>query len=282
MNNAPAQKLKAQSFRQMHHDGNMLVLPNIWDPLGAQLLESLDYPAVATASASIAFSNGYDDGQNIPFDDVLVRLRQIVKSVSVPVTADIEGGYASDLETLKKNIEQLIATGIIGINLEDYDTATNSFFPIEVQCQRLRLIRQVSEAMDVPVFINARTDVYLRKNKLPEGEKLNETIQRAEAYISAGADCIFPPAMKNKTDLETLVNTIKCPVNVLALPGIPTLKVLRGIGISRLSLGPGLLKIAIKAMKDVAMKLKNYEGLEEVTENDITSEYLKRLVTSTK
>src|SRR3954468_20721043 len=113
------QKAKAESFKALHHSGKLLVLPNIWDPLGANLLESLNYPAIATASASVAFTNGYDDGQRISFDSVLAILKKIVSSVNVPVSADIESGFAENDLQLEENIKQLLATGIIGINIED-------------------------------------------------------------------------------------------------------------------------------------------------------------------
>src|SRR5258705_13701523 len=92
--NIISQKEKAAKFRELHHTGKMLVLPNIWDPLGALLMESLEYPAIATASASVAFSNGYNDGENIPFNDLLTLLKRITTSVNLPVTAVIESGFA--------------------------------------------------------------------------------------------------------------------------------------------------------------------------------------------
>jgi 2-methylisocitrate lyase-like PEP mutase family enzyme len=140
-------------------------------------------------------------------------------------------------------------------------------------------VKKVSETCGVPLFINARTDVYLKgKNFASEKAKFDETLQRGKAYLDAGADCIFPPAMKDADDLEKLIEALRCPVNVLAFPGTPDFQVLRGIGVARLSLGPGFLKIAIKAMKEIAIKLKNGEGLDEIKGNNITSDYLKQLV----
>ena len=273
------QKEKADVFKALHHGNDILVLPNVWDPLGAALLESLDYPAVATASASVALTSGYLDGENIPFDDVTIRLKRIVNSVNLPVTADIESGYASTENELMKNIESVISTGVIGINIEDHDKDTDSLFPVDTQCKRIRAIRKVADAMHIPLFINARTDVYLRgKNFITSHEKLRETLKRGQAYLDAGADCLFPPAMKETEALATLVSTLRCPVNVIAFPGIPDFKTLREIGVARVSLGPGFLKIAVKAMKQLAVNLKKYEGLEDVMNNEVTSEDLKRLI----
>src|ERR1700733_10152682 len=155
MNNI-SQKEKAERFHELHHSDKMLVLPNIWDPLGALLMESLEYPAIATASASVAFSNGYNDGENIPFDDLLLLLKRIVNSVSLPVTADIESGYADNDVQLKENIKLLIGSGIAGINIEDTDKKTNGLRSVETQCNKIRLIRKIADKMDIPLFINAR------------------------------------------------------------------------------------------------------------------------------
>ena len=257
-----SQKVKAEQFKKLHHGSEILVLPNIWDQLGALLLESLEYPAVATASASVAWTHGYTDGEHVPFNEVLTRLKNIAGSVNLPVTADVESGYASTDIELEKNVAKLISTGIVGINFEDHDKKTDSLFSLEVQCRRITVIRKVAEAMNVPLFINARTDVYLR----------------GKAYVDAGADGLFPPAMKDKDELAKLVSALSCPVNVIAMPGIPDFRTLKQIGVRRVSLGPGFLKIAIKAMKQLALKLKNYEGLDEVINNEVSSDDLKKLV----
>ena len=277
--NESLQKVKAEQFKKLHHQSEILVLPNIWDSLGAAMLENLGYGAVATASASIAWTNGYHDGEHIPFSDVLMRLKNIATSTKLPVTADIESGYARSEKELIENIEKLISTGIVGINLEDYDKQTDSLYSIATQCKRIRAARKVAEEMDVPLFINARTDVYLRpKSVSVTADKMNETLSRGKAYLDAGADGLFPPGMIDSEDLANVVSNLQCPVNVIALRGIPNFNTLKEIGVARLSLGPGLLKIAFKAMNDLAKKIKNYEGLDEVTENEVSSDDLKRLI----
>ncbi|MFS8082214.1 MAG: isocitrate lyase/PEP mutase family protein [Ginsengibacter sp.] len=279
MTNPNNQQNKALQFHQLHHSGKMLVLPNIWDTLGAQLLESLHYPAIATASASISFTNGYNDGENIPFNDFLTNLNKIVKSVNIPVTADIESGYASNDQQLKDNIKQLIATGIVGINIEDSDKKNNELLPTEIQCNRIRIIKNVAAEMGISLFINARTDVYIHGKGFETAEsKLEETIKRGLAYKSAGADCFYPITVRLEQDIQKIVEELKMPVNILTIAGIPELKRLQEIGVARVSLGPSFLKIAIRAMKNMAEKLKNLEGLSEIAGNEITSEYLKDLV----
>jgi len=273
------QQEKAKQFYNLHHSGKLLILPNIWDCLGANLLESLHYPAIATASASIAFTNGYDDGQRISFDTVLGILKKITSSVAIPVSADIESGFAENDGQLKENVKQLLAIGIVGINIEDTEKETNSILPTEIQCDKIKLIKKVSEEMGVSLFVNARADVYLRgKNFDTPESKFDEALQRGRAYKAAGADCFYPIGMTRAEDIKRMVGELQMPVNVITIPGIPELSVLNDMGVARVSLGPSFLKIAIKAMKGLALKLQNFEGLPDITENEITSVYLKNLV----
>jgi 2-methylisocitrate lyase-like PEP mutase family enzyme len=271
--NSISQVEKANQFRDFHHSGKMLVLPNIWDPMGARLLESLDYPAIATASASIAFANGYRDREKIPFTEVLTLLRKIIAQVAIPVSADIETGYAANDAQLQENIKLLIDAGIIGINIEDSDHNSNTLQPSALQCNKIRLIRKVAGEMGIPLFINARTDVYLHEeNFKTQEEKLNETIKRGLAYKEAGADGFYPITLKQEEDIKTIIAGVNLPVNILTTPGIPDLKTLNDMGVARVSLGPGYLKVAIRAMQELALQLKNYEGLSSITQNYITLE----------
>jgi len=270
---------KAKRFYDLHHSGRLLILPNIWDSLGANLLESLNYSAIATASASVAFTNGYDDGQRISYDSVLAILKKIANSVSIPVSADIESGFATNDQQLKENMKRLFATGMVGINIEDTDKDTNSIIPIEAQCEKIKIIKKVSEEMGISLFVNARADVYLRGKDFDTPEsKYEEALKRGRAYKAAGADCFYPIGMTRQVDIKGMVDELQMPVNVITIPGIPQLSVLNEMGVARVSLGPSFLKIAIKAMKNLAVKLQNFEGLSDITQNEITSVYLKDLV----
>lgn len=273
------QQEKAEQFYQLHHTNKLFILPNVWDILGVKLLESLDYKAIATASASIAYSNGFDDGENIPFENVLSTLKNIVNSTNLPVTADIETCYAIDEIQLEKNIKQIIATGVVGINIEDSNHSNHTLNSIKIQCNRIKLIKSVAEEMNVSLFINARTDVLLYNNLFSTSEAKNtELIKRGLAYKEAGANCFFPIAIRNEEEIKALVKELSMPINILALPGIPDFTILDKLGVARVSLGPGLLKYAMKAIKSLATELKEYKGLSLITENEITSDYLKSLI----
>ncbi len=278
--NTFTQAEKAKLFYDLHHLGKLLILPNIWDVLGAKLLQDLGYPAIATASASVAYSNGYNDGENISFTEVLFILKKITASVNVPVTADIESGYTDNEMELEQNIRQLIETGIVGINIEDTDKKTKTLLPAEVQCAKIKLIKKVSAEMNAPLFINARTDCFIHDKIFDSPQsRLEETIKRGIAYKAAGADCFYPILFQKEDEIKAIVEEVDMPVNIIPVPGIPSLNVLEEIGVARVSLGPSFLKYAVKAMKDLAIKLQSHEGLEDITTNDITSEYLKHLVT---
>lgn len=274
-----SQKEKAIQFQQLHQADKPLVLPNIWDVLGAKLLERTGYPAVATASAAIAFTHGYPDGEKIPFGEILPLFRNIAAGVNVPVTADIESGYTADDGIFREHIVQLLQTGIAGINLEDTDHASNTLYPVDKQCQRIQMVRELSEKAGIPLFINARADVVLYPHLFSSPtSRLEALITRGLAYREAGANGFFPIALRNKTEIREVVEAIHLPVNILTLPGVPDLQVLKETGVARISLGSSFLKTAMKAMKSTATQLKNLQGLNAITENEITTDYLNSLI----
>jgi len=261
-----SQSEKADLLKKLHHSGKMLVLPNIWDAAGAVLLENLGYPAVATASAAIARAHGYEDGERIPFDLLLAIVAQIVKSVGVPVTVDMEAGYAADNETLKSNIRRLIAAGVAGINIEDSDVHTRELLPVGEQVEKLKLIARVAERENTRLFVNARTDVFILNAALPEAQKLAQAIERGRAYVEAGADGIYPIFATEVETLKTLVNALKVPVNAIAKTGAPDLDVLQKLGVARVSFGPNVHRATLLGMEAMLKNIKESESHRPVTD----------------
>ena len=133
MDEAAARTARARTLRDLHRGPELLILPNIWDPLGARMLAALGFPAVATASASVAFSLGYDDGQRIRFETMLDVIRRIAGAVTVPVTADLEAGWAVDADEVAANVRRAMLAGAVGINLEDSLVEGGPLLPIEQQ-----------------------------------------------------------------------------------------------------------------------------------------------------
>jgi len=267
---------KTRAFHELHQK-DLLLLPNIWDALGASLVEHMGFPAVATASASVAWSNGYKDAEQIPFYVALSQIKSIVNATSLPVTADIESGYSNSLPALKEKIQMLLDAGIAGINIEDFDHRNKKFFSIEEQCERLQLIKHVAKESGVPLFINARADVFAKTNDTDD-KKLEMFLQRGKAYLQSGADCIFALGVKEEEALQTIVQELNCPVNVLFFPGVPDLSTLQRIGVRRVSFGPNLLKIAVAAMKNFMQQLKEGKGLELIEKNEVTSDFVSGLI----
>ncbi|HUZ57697.1 MAG TPA: isocitrate lyase/phosphoenolpyruvate mutase family protein [Hanamia sp.] len=269
---------KGKILYDLHHNGKLLILPNIWEVSGAALLENIGYPAVATSSSAVAISNGYDDGEKLPFNDLLHILRRIVSSVKVPVTADIESAYARDNATLQENIKKLINTGIAGINFEDSHHDEQKLIPMDKQCEKISLIKRVSLEMGASLFINARTDSYIKSKQLSKEEKLSEIIKRGKAYKEAGGDCLYPIFLKDKKDFQTIIKEVGLPVNILLQAGIPDFNELKETGVTRLSLGGNFIKFVIGAMKNVTEKLLNLDGMNDITQNSISTDYLKNLI----
>ena len=259
---------KASDLLQLHHSRKLLILPNIWDVSGARLLQQLGFPAIATASASVAFSNGYADGEQIPFPDLLNLLSKIASSSSLPVTADIESGYAADLGELKKNIQSLLHTGIAGINFED--SAKNyGLVELDLQCERIRAIRSVAEREGIHLVINARTDVFIQPTF--DGNRLEEAVRREAAYKDAGADCFYP-ILCGMEDLKKLNEEIDLPINVLLKKNTLPLLELEQLGIARVSLGPLFFNAAFSRMRSVANNLLDYQSTGIFEEDLFTNE----------
>lgn len=269
---------KAREFLAFHHDPKLLVLPNIWDPLGARLLQHLGFAAVATASAAVAYSLGYDDGQRIRFATMLDVIRRVAASVDVPVSADVEGGYAVEPQAVAENVRQVVRAGAVGINLEDGTQDDGPLFPVELQCDRIRAVRAMANREGVPLVINARTDVFIRPAPGRRVDKIAETTTRAKAYLEAGADCIYPITVGDIETLREIHAAIGCPINVYASKSAASMKELEAAGISRLSLGPGLIKASLTAMKKVAMDLKGYGSYDSFARDVISNDEIEDII----
>src|SRR5215204_5999164 len=192
------QKAKAELFRDLHIKGNPLILYNIWDAGSAKAIEEAGAKAIATGSWSVAAANGFKDGEEMPLDLALTNLERIVASVSAPVTIDLEGGYTTDNSQLKENIKKVIGAGAVGINFEDQIVGGEGLYAIEEQAARIEAVRQAAEQVSLPLFINARTDVFLKTYPARHNiAQLDEAARRASAYARAGASGLFAPGLRD-------------------------------------------------------------------------------------
>jgi 2-methylisocitrate lyase-like PEP mutase family enzyme len=231
---------QARLFSQLHISGNPLVLHNIWDAGSATTIAGQGARAVATGSASVAAAQGYGDGENIPLKLLLALIERITASVTVPVSVDFESGYAGDAETLASNINQLVATGAVGINFEDQIIGKQALFSVEEQSDRIAAVRRQADACEVPLFINARTDLFLQQaDTAQHAGLLGKAINRAAAYRKAGASGFFVPGLIDSALISRLCDAVDLPVNVMALGTTASTAELADTGVARISYGPG-------------------------------------------
>jgi len=249
------QKEKAEIFRGFHIKGNPLILFNIWDAGSAKAVAETGAKAIATGSWSVAAANDFADGENLPLELAVANLERIVGSVELPVTFDFEGGYATDNTKLKENIERVISAGAIGINFEDQIVGGQALYTIEEQSARLRAIRETSERLDIPLFINARTDVFLKTYPARHDEtQLDEAVRRATAYAQAGASGLFAPGLRDAGFIKKLCEDSPIPLNIMVLPDTPPNDELAALGVARISYGPAPYRQMIAALKESASK----------------------------
>jgi 2-methylisocitrate lyase-like PEP mutase family enzyme len=214
---------KASRLLQLHHASQPLVLINAWDAASAAMVEHCGLPAIATSSAAMANALGYPDGQYLPWAKMLEAVASVCRAVKVPVTADIESGFAANVTALETSITQIIQAGAVGVNLEDVMPANPAFkhtdpnqadanirhgnplFPLSEQIARIQAARRAAEAQGIHLVINARTDAYWQAGVEPT-EAMRGTLERSKAYLQAGADCIFIPGLRNPEHIKIVID----------------------------------------------------------------------------
>ncbi len=217
------------AFHRLHQQG-ILVLANAWDAGSARLIESLGAEAIATTSAGVAWAHGYPDGDLLPVPRLLATVSGILAAIRIPLTIDIEGGYSDDPQVVGELVAQLASMGVAGINLEDGSA------PPQQLCAKIEAIKRACASDATDVFVNARTDVYLRGLAPPE-RRVEETLQRAAAYRAAGADGLFVPGITDRADITAVAADAQLPLNVLARASLPAADELQAWGVRRLSAG---------------------------------------------
>ncbi|WP_030233433.1 MULTISPECIES: isocitrate lyase/PEP mutase family protein [unclassified Streptomyces] len=236
---------KADVFRALHHHrapGDPLVLPGPWDAASARVFAEAGFPALATPSAGVAASLGYEDGQ-VPADEMFAAVTRIVRAVDVPVSADVEGGYGL---APKELVERLLETGAVGCNLEDSEEGV-----LKDPHRHADWLAEVRQAAGDRLFVNARVDTFARGVADPE-----RAIERAALYVAAGADCVYPIGAPPDV-LPLLRAAIEGPINVEALTDEGPSPAELGVrGATRITFGPGLQRRATRALREIAAGLR--------------------------
>ncbi len=236
---------KAHTFAALHKPGTPLVLYNIWDAGGATALAKAGAGAIATGSWSMAAAHGFEDGEVIPLEFVLQIVTRICASVSLPVSVDFEGGYATDTTGITANVQQLIRAGAVGLNFEDQVVGGDGLYPLAEQVTRLKAVRAAARMEDMPLFINARTDLFLAADPADHAGLVPQAIDRALAYAAAGADGFFVPALSDPALIARIVERTDLPVNVM-MGSHSSIADLAALGVARVSYGPGPYRAAME------------------------------------
>lgn len=255
------QEEKFSQFRDLHRGAKILILPNAWDVVTARVFEMAGFPAIATTSAGVAASLGYPDGEKISRAEMLEMVGRIARALAIPVTADVESGYGDAVATAKA----VAATGAIGMNLEDtVSEGGDTLVELSAQTAIIRDIR----ALNLPVVINARTDVYLAGIGDP-ATRFARTVERLNAYREAGADCLFAPGVSNAATIAALAREVQGPLNILATPGTPAAGELQALGVARVSVGSGPARAALGLVRRIANELRERGSYNAIFEGQV-------------
>ena len=223
----------AAIFRQLHRGPQPLRLPNAWDAGSARLFESLGAAAIATTSAGMAWALGHADGGKLPVDAAIHAVAGIARVLTVPLSVDMENGYADDAATVGETIRRLLDVGVAGINIEDGAHAP------AVLAAKIEAIKNTAAKVGSDIFVNARTDVYLA-NLADASRRVDETLSRGAIYRAAGADGLFVPGLHEPAEIQAIVAGVGLPLNVMAWPGLMPVHELGQLGVRRFSAGSGI------------------------------------------
>jgi len=244
---------KAEQFHALHVPGRPLVLFNAWDAGSAKAVAAAGAAAIATGSWSVAAANGFADGENMPLDFALANLERIVNAVDLPVTIDLESGYGKQPDQVATTALRAIQAGAVGCNLEDSYPENGSLRPPEEMAHRIGAVRAVAAGLELPFFINARTDVFLRADPASHSDAmLDQALLRAHAYARAGASGFFVPGLADPRLIARVVEEAPLPINIMVTDGTPTLQQMAELGVARVSHGPRPYRQMMKALEQAA------------------------------
>lgn len=243
---------RCELLRSLHRPGDPLLLPNAWDVATARAVVAAGFPVVATTSGGVADALGYDDHQGAPADEMLAAAARIARGVDVPVTVDAEAGYGLEPAEL---VAALRAIGAAGCNLEDTDYAGGGLRDPERVAEWLVAVRRAADDDGYLLVINARVDVFLSGFLAGGGagrqdELVPEALRRANAYLEAGADCVFPILLWEAGALRRFMSAFRGPVNITRLPQAPSLTELAALGVARVSWGTLLYRETMARFRD--------------------------------
>ena len=276
-----SQAEKAEDFRSLHRGGKILVLPNAWDVASARLFEEAGFPAVATSSAGMMVSLGYPDGEEIDRGEFVSAVRRIARLVSVPLSVDIVAGFGESSDKVAETVRDILRTGAVGINIEDFLHAEKRLFPVAKQIEKIKAIKKLGELMKIPLVVNARTDAF-RYAQGNENERLEEAIRRATAYRDAGADCVYPMGLVDASSISEFVKALNFPTNVMVRKGLPSVKELEQLGVARVSFGPDASYAAMGLLRRISKEVRERGTYDSLIDGAISYDELNSLASKRK
>lgn len=266
---------KAEAFRSLHR-GRILVLPNAWDVPSARVFEDSGFHAVATSSAGMMVSLGFQDGEEIGTRTYASAVGRIAEALSIPLSADVVGGFGGAPKDAVTSVKQVIRSGAIGINIEDFVHAEKRLLPVKKQVAKLKALIGLRRSMRVPFVINARTDA-LRFFVGDEEARMKEAVRRGEAYRDAGADCVYPMGLADAGSISAYVRALDFPVNVMVRKGLPPVKELERLGVARVSFGPSASYAAMGLLRRASKEVLEKGTFDTLVEGAITYDELNAL-----
>jgi 2-methylisocitrate lyase-like PEP mutase family enzyme len=244
---------KAARFLELHLASDPLLMPNAWDAGSARLLSSLGFEALATTSSGHAATLGRLD-YSVSRDEALAYATNIVKATELPVSADLEYGFADEPEGVAETVRLAIDAGLAGCSIEDFNgNPEDPIYSLELAARRVAAAAEAAHAGPVHLVLTARAENYLHGR--PDR---GDTIARLQAYQDAGADVLYAPGLADAEDVRRIVGSLERPVNVIARPGLPPVARLAELGVSRISVGGAFAFAALGALEEVAHELRDH------------------------
>ena len=251
-----------RTFRELHAQARPLLIGNVWNVQSAKHFEKSGFQAIGTSSAAIAHSLGYEDGEQMPFGELLLIAERIARHVSIPLSVDIESGYGKHAAGTAGNIISLIQSGVAGVNIEDsfienQERKLKDSLPFS---QFLREVKEILAEQHLSVFLNVRCDAFL----LNMPDALAIATERVHQYEQAGADGIFLPCITREDDIEKMVSATTLPLNVMCMPELPDFGTLEKLGVKRISMGNFLHDYTYAALKTITSAILSEQSFQSV------------------
>jgi 2-methylisocitrate lyase-like PEP mutase family enzyme len=238
-------------FADLHARDGLFVMPNPWDVGSARLLASLGFEALATTSQGFAWSLGLLD-QEVSRNELVAHVRELSAATDLPLNVDSERCYPDDPGGIAETVALLAEAGGAGFSIEDYDPGRDRIDEVDLAAERVAEAAEANSSLDTPMVLTGRAENHIRGV-----QDLDDTIARLIAYRDAGADAVYAPGLTTIEQIAAVVEAVRCPVNVLSIPGVPSIAELAAVGVRRVSTGSALASRAFGALHAAASALRD-------------------------